>query len=129
MIDHYTDHAANERTFLAWIRTAIAVAAFGFLVEKFDLVLKATSQTLGGRGPSALGERVADITGLLIIALAGLMMVLATVRFRRTSRAIDSPDKRAATGVRMDIALVGLLMLFGAALFAYMSYSVVDHLN
>ncbi len=91
--------------------------------------LKATSQTLGGRGPSALGERVADVAGLLVIALAGLMMVLATVRFRRTSFAIDSPDKRSATGVRMDIALVALLMLFGAALFAYMSYSVADHLT
>ncbi|HEX4173709.1 MAG TPA: DUF202 domain-containing protein, partial [Acetobacteraceae bacterium] len=32
MIGHFTDHAANERTFLAWVRTAIAVMAFGFLV-------------------------------------------------------------------------------------------------
>ena len=76
MISRYSDHAANERTYLAWVRTAIAVMAFGFLVEKFDLVLKATSQTLGGRGPSAIGERVADVTGLLIIALAGVMVVL-----------------------------------------------------
>ncbi len=129
MIERYSDHAANERTFLAWVRTAIAVAAFGFLVEKFDLFLKATSQTTGGRGPSAVGERVADVTGLLIIALAGLMMVLATVRFRHTAIAIDSSEKRPAAGVRMDVALVALLMLFGAALFAYMTYSVVDHLT
>ena len=37
MIRRYSDHAANERTFLAWVRTAIAIMAFGFLVEKFDL--------------------------------------------------------------------------------------------
>lgn len=129
MIERYSDHAANERTFLAWIRTAIAVAAFGFLVEKFDLVLKATSRSMGGKGPSELGERVADVTGLLIIALAGLMVALATVRFRHTAAAIDSPDRHPATGVRLDIALVGLLMLFGAALFAYLSYSVIDELT
>jgi putative membrane protein len=129
VIERYSDHAANERTYLAWVRTAIAVAAFGFLVEKFDLFLRAMSRTLGGRAPSEVGERVADITGLLIIALAGLMMVLATVRFRRTSTAIDSPEKRPAKGVRLDIALIGLLMLFGAALFGYMTYSVVDHLT
>ena len=41
MIRGYSDHAANERTFLAWVRTAIAVMAFGFLVEKFDLFLEA----------------------------------------------------------------------------------------
>lgn len=127
MIEHYTDHSANERTFLAWIRTAIAVAAFGFLVEKFDLVLKATSRTLGGRGPSPIGERVADITGLLIIALAGAMVVLATVRFRHTSTAIDSPDKRPSTGVRMDVGLVVLLLVFGGALFGYLAYTVLDH--
>ena len=129
MIERYSDHAANERTFLAWIRTAIAVAAFGFLVEKFDLVVRATSRTLGGAGPSPAGERAADVIGLLVIALAGIMMVLATVRFRRTSAAIDSPEKRPATGVRMDVGLVALLMLFGAALFAYMAYSVVDQLG
>jgi putative membrane protein len=40
MIKRYSDHAANERTFLAWVRTAIAVMAFGFIVEKFDLFLE-----------------------------------------------------------------------------------------
>jgi len=34
MISKFGDHSANERTFLAWVRTAIAVMAFGFLVEK-----------------------------------------------------------------------------------------------
>jgi putative membrane protein len=46
MIKRYSDHAANERTFLAWVRTAIAVMAFGFLIERFDLfLLFATQQT------------------------------------------------------------------------------------
>ncbi|HET9572583.1 MAG TPA: DUF202 domain-containing protein, partial [Methyloceanibacter sp.] len=37
MIRDYSDHAANERTFLAWLRTGIAVIAFGFVIEKFNL--------------------------------------------------------------------------------------------
>jgi len=37
MIRNFREHAANERTFLAWVRTAIAVMAFGFLIERFDL--------------------------------------------------------------------------------------------
>ncbi len=37
MIDRFSDHAANDRTFLAWVRTGIAVIAFGFVVEKFNL--------------------------------------------------------------------------------------------
>ena len=39
MIRGYSDHAANERTFLAWVRTGIAVIAFGFVIEKFNLFL------------------------------------------------------------------------------------------
>ena len=46
MIERYSDHAANERTFLAWVRTAIAIMAFGFLVQKFDLFLKIASASL-----------------------------------------------------------------------------------
>jgi Domain of unknown function (DUF202) len=37
MIRDYRDHAANERTLLAWVRTGIAVIALGFLIEKFNL--------------------------------------------------------------------------------------------
>jgi putative membrane protein len=37
MIKRYSDHAANERTFLARVRAAIAVVAFGFVIERFDL--------------------------------------------------------------------------------------------
>ena len=36
MIPGYSDHAANERTFLAWVRTAIAEIASGFVIEKFN---------------------------------------------------------------------------------------------
>ena len=36
----FSDHSANKRTFLSWVRTSIAVMAFGFLVEKFDLLLE-----------------------------------------------------------------------------------------
>ena len=34
-----TDHLANERTFLAWIRTGLATITFGFVVERFGLVV------------------------------------------------------------------------------------------
>ena len=39
MIANYTDHAANERTFLAWIRTGLAVTAFGFFLVKLNLLV------------------------------------------------------------------------------------------
>jgi putative membrane protein len=126
MIERYSDHAANERTFLAWVRTAIAIMAFGFLVEKFDLFLEIAARSVGARAPSMGGQLLANVAGLLLIALGGVTMVLAIVRFRKTSLDIDSEEKRPGTGERMDIALAGLLVMLGAALFVYLSYTVIS---
>ena len=125
MIKRFSDHAANERTFLAWIRTAIAVEAFGFLVEKFDVFLEVATRTGGVAPPSVVGETVSDVVGLLLLLLGGLIVVLATLRFRRLSVAIDSADEQATYGARIDYVVVGLLAVFGGVLFAYMSYSVL----
>ncbi len=127
MIEHYSDHAANERTFLAWVRTAIAVMAFGFLVEKFDLFLAIAGQSLERRGGS--GEWLGNVAGLLLILLGGAMMVLATIRFRKTAAAIDAADTRPGGGTQMDVILAGLLLLLGAALFCYLSYTVIDRMS
>ena len=76
MIERYSDHAANERTFLAWVRTAIAIMAFGFLVQKFDLFLRIASESLIARSLPERKHIVGDIAGLLLIVLGGAMMVL-----------------------------------------------------
>ena len=128
MIQRFTDHAANERTFLAWVRTAIAIMAFGFLVEKFDLFLAVADKSLAGRTSSPLGRAVGDVAGLLLILLGGAVMVLAALRFRRTARDIDRPETLPGSGARLDLALTGLLTVLGAALFVYLSYTVAEHL-
>ncbi len=128
MIERYGDHAANERTFLAWVRTAIATMAFGFLVEKFDLFLEVASRSLAGRAPSVVGQTVGNVAGLALIVLGGAMMVLAAVRFRQTARDIDSPQPLPGSGVRQDLALTGMLLLLGAVLFAYLLYTVLRRL-
>jgi putative membrane protein len=56
MIKNFGDHSANERTFLAWVRTSMAVIAFGFLVERFDLFLAFAA-------PEAVKNRIAVSRG------------------------------------------------------------------
>ncbi len=107
MIQRYSDHAANERTFLAWVRTAIAITAFGFLVEKFDLFLAIAGKSLGGQAPSMIGQVVGNVAGLLLILLGGAVMVMAAIRFRRTAMDIDRPENVPDTGTGVDLALAG----------------------
>jgi putative membrane protein len=128
MIERYSDHAANERTFLAWVRTAIAIMAFGFLVQKFDLFLRIASATLTARSLPERSQIVGDIAGLLLIVLGGAMMVLAAVRFRKTTLDIDAKEVRFGPGTQLDIILATLLFLLGAILFVYLSYTVISRL-
>jgi len=123
MKERFGDHAANERTFLAWVRTAIAVMAFGFLVERFDLFLQIASQTL-----SAHGQLAGNIAGLILIGLGVVIIVLALLRFRRMSIEIDSTDLVPGSGERLDVVLAALLVTLGAALFVYLTYTVISSL-
>ena len=88
-IRNFSDHAANERTFLAWVRTAIAVTAFGFLVERFDLFLAVMApSSAAGKSMihrSAFGREA----GLILIAAGVAITTLAALRFVRTAREID----------------------------------------
>ena len=124
MIKRYSDHAANERTFLAWVRTAIAVMAFGFVIERFDLFLQVSASQ---RQPpvSPASSTFANVAGLAFIAIGVAMIVISGFRFVRTAKGIDSQSELPSTGERFDLALATLIGLLGASLFLYLSRAVL----
>jgi len=128
MIKNFGDHAANERTFLAWVRTAIAVMAFGFLIERFDLFLQITAPNLSGRQLSPGGQEFARAAGFLLIILGTAMMAIAAVRFLVTAKKIDAAEPHPSTGARIDLALAALLTLLGCSLVVYLSHAFVAKL-
>jgi putative membrane protein len=86
MIRGYSDHAANERTFLAWVRTGIAVIAFGFVIEKFNLFVltmaNANSLDAGRRLQlERLSGPLGRYDGLALILLGIALLVVAATRF------------------------------------------------
>jgi len=130
MIQNFSDHAANERTFLAWVRTAIAVMAFGFLVAKFNLFLKIAAQSLAGSSGRVIavrGGRYGDVAGLVLIVAGTTMVAVAAARFVRTGRAIDSPELHVGD-TRMDLALAGLMVVLGMALVLYVFHALLTGL-
>ena len=122
MISNFRDHAANERTFLAWVRTAIAIMAFGFFVEKFDLFIELAAPALADHAIPMAGQSLGNFAGLALVILGIVMIALAAGRFIKTTRDIDSTEQRAARGIGADLALAGLLALLGCALFVYLSH-------
>ena len=128
MIKRYSDHAANERTFLAWVRTAIAVMAFGFLIERFDLFLRFAAPQMAQQQSAPHGQSFANAAGLAFIAIGVAMIVLAGLRFVKTAKDIESERAVPSPGERFDIVLAVLLGLLGVALFLYMSRAVLPAL-
>ena len=76
------DHLANERTLLAWQRTALALLGLGFLVDRF---------AFEGRG-----DDLGSIVGLGLIAIGALASLAGTYRYVRTERDIDRATYRPA---------------------------------
>lgn len=132
MIKRYSDHAANERTFLAWVRTAIAVMAFGFVIERFDLFLQVIAPQLAQRQLSTQlsghSQAFANVAGLAFIAIGVMMIALAAVRFWKTTKDIESEQDVPSAGAQFDVALATLVGLLGVALFLYLSRAVLPAL-
>ena len=125
MIRGYSDHAANERTFLAWVRTGIAVMAFGFVIEKFNLfvltVATATSLDAGRRLQlERLSGPLGRYDGLALILVGLALVVVAAARFVRTARLLDDPEMHAAGGVRAEVILSAALAVIVAGFSAYL---------
>jgi putative membrane protein len=128
MIAHFSDHDANERTFLAWVRTAIAVMAFGFLVAKFDLFLKIAARSLAAGNRQTVSLPRGDFGGAVgaVLIIAGtVMVVLAAVRFAHTRRAIDSANPRT-DAVGADLALAAMMTALGLALVLYLVHTLLN---
>jgi putative membrane protein len=125
MITRYSDHAANERTFLAWVRTAIALMAFGFVIERFDLFLRYATPLAAQQKVVPHGGEFANAAGLAFIVLGIAIIVIAGWRFVQTAKDIDSESVVASPGERFDLALSGMVGLLGAALFLYLSHAVL----
>jgi putative membrane protein len=125
MIPSYSDHAANERTFLAWVRTGVAVIAFGFVVEKlnrFVLTMAIANPSDGGRGVQLerlLGP-LGRYDGLALILVGTALVVLAATRFVRTERMLDDQQLHSARNVRAELLLSAALALLVAAFGIYL---------
>jgi putative membrane protein len=124
MIKRYSDHAANERTFLAWVRTSISIMAFGFVIERFDLFLKYAVPPAAQEKISPHGGAFTDAAALVFIVLGIAIIVLAGWRFVQTAKDVESDNEIANPGERFDMALSVLIGLLGAALFLYLSHAV-----
>ena len=117
----WTDHLANERTFLAWVRTGIATISLGFVIARFSFWLGEIALATGKNiNQSSTGLSLP--IGLGMVALGGVMTLFAAFRFRDIRRAIENDASQprsnlivAVTGGVLVLVIVLIVYLFLAS--------------
>jgi putative membrane protein len=112
-------YMAAERTFLAWIRTGVALMGFGFVVARFGLFLREVAAL--GQPPATGGPAPSLVLGLALVVLGVLVNAIAAVRHRAYVAAIDGGRFRSAFGSGYAVSIAVLLTLVGVAMAVYLA--------
>lgn len=107
---------AAERTFLAWIRTGLAMMGFGFVVARFGVFLREVAVGRGEPVAETSGSLYAGTALVVLGVIVNLYGALAHVRFRRR---FDEglPIAHHAT---FSMVLAGVLAAVGMAMAVYL---------
>lgn len=112
-----TDHLANERTFLAWIRTGIAIMAFGFVVVKFALFIKQINIVLGEGNKNVLlpSKGYSAVIGIALVALGTITSILAFSRYKNIEKQLHEgtffPSRTLSLLLTIAIIVMGILLV------------------
>ncbi len=120
MINRYNDLAANERTYLACLRTSLALIAFGVVLERFDLFLRTFAQSLGQEKLLHLSPAGRE-AGIVLVALGLITIITATLRFSKTARLIQN-EKIESYSIRSTLLLGAIFFFIAFFILLYVSH-------
>jgi putative membrane protein len=112
-------YMALERTFLSWIRTAVALMGVGFAVARFGMYLRQMAATRTGTAIEGIGG--SGISGVGVVAVSIVFLVLAVVRHIRTVRQLREGSWEPGIS-RPGIALALILAAMGIILVVYLLF-------
>ncbi len=101
------EYLSNERTFLAWLRTSIAVMSLGFLVARFSLWLRELGSQISRRSGVSRWSTSLPM-GESMILFGALLAILAAWRYHVVNRAIE---RGVVSADRWLVILVTMLLV------------------
>jgi putative membrane protein len=114
------DHLANERTFLAWIRTSLGIMAFGFVIVKFALLIKQISFVIKEATPPPR-HGYSYVMGISLVAFGAVIAILAFIKYLATEKQIDQEKYRPS--FLLSAILAAAVLLIGIFMVIYLIQS------
>ncbi|MEH2070079.1 MAG: DUF202 domain-containing protein [Nostoc sp.] len=112
-IDRQREHQANERTFLAWLRTSIALISFGIAIARFSIFLRQLNVAITQQETQINRLTNSENLGLALVISGIFTIVLAAWRYNQVFWQIERGDyKPNRLMVLMMTVVVILLGLF-----------------
>lgn len=109
------DHLANERTFLAWIRTSIGIMGFGFVVVKFSLFVRQIAAAIRHQA-EVPSTGYSPVIGILLVALGAVATLFSYIRYIDTKKQLLAGQyyhsSRLIQMMTAFIFLVSVLLIF-----------------
>jgi len=115
-----TELLANERTFLAWVRTSIAVMGLGFVVARFGLWIQDLASNLNPR-IQLKSTGLSLPLGEIMIGLGGLLTALACWRYHIVNRAIETGKIKVDRGMVVSVSII--VVATAIAIILYMFFT------
>lgn len=107
------DHLANERTYLAWLRTGIATMGFGVVIAKLRWLFPASALS-----PPSRGIVHASYIGLVFTVVGLLTVALSVQRYVATQKQIR--EARYEASGNFIIAYAALITILGLLIVWYL---------
>ncbi len=107
---HISEHLANERTFLAWLRTSFSVLTLGIATNRFSHFLAEMRAKSAEKAPTSLFGRTHTF-GLEMVIFGTILLILTLWHYWHVKRMIDSHSFK--TDSRMIWAVGAVAILFG----------------
>jgi putative membrane protein len=116
-----SDRLANERTFLAWIRTSVGLMGFGFVVVKFSIFVKQISIDMGRPVP-VTSHGYSSTMGIGLVAFGAIIGILSFCRYRKIEKQISDPEY-TPSGILINL-LAAAILVIGILLVVYLLASL-----
>ncbi len=109
---------AAERTFLAWIRTGLALMGFGFVVARFGLFLREIAAVQGAA--PRMTPSVSGWFGVGLVAIGVLVSGAALASHVSTVRRLNRGEAFVGRPTVLGIVLAALMVIVGVLMTAYL---------